>query len=294
MSDQLVRILTADGYLRACACSTTELVEQARRKQQTDPTASVALGRLASGAALLGSLLKGEQRLALMIEGSGPLQKLHAETDAAGNLRAMVKVPQAGLPPRDGRYDVAGAIGRAGFLHVVKDLGLKEPYRGMVQLVSSEIAEDLAYYLTTSEQVPSSVGLGVCLGPEAEVLAAGGFLVQAMPGCPDDLVLLLEERLRALPPVSDLLRAGREPRQILQQLFAGLPYREQGELPLRFRCNCSYGQILQLLRALGTQELQELAAQPQGTAVSCEFCRQDYPVTAEALAQLASQRADSN
>lgn len=294
MADHLVRILTADGYLRACACSIAELVEQARRRQHTDPTASVALGRLAGAAALLGSLLKGEQRLALMIEGNGPLQKLHAETDAAGHLRAMVKVPRTGLPPRDGRYDVAGAVGRAGFLTVVKDLGLKEPYRGMVQLVGSEIAEDLAYYLTTSEQIPSSVGLGVCLGPEAEVLAAGGFLVQAMPGCPDELVVMLEERLRSLPPVTELLRAGSGPRGILKQIFADLPYREQGELPLRFRCNCSYGQILGLLRALGPQELRELAAQPEGTVVSCEFCRRDYPVTADALTGLAAQGAAGN
>lgn len=289
MSDHLVRILTLDGHLRACAAVTTELVEQARKLQQTDPTASVALGRLASAAALLGSQLKGDQRLALMIEGNGPLQKLHAETDGDGHLRAMVKVPQTGLPPKEGRYDVAGAIGRAGFLHVSKDLGLKEPYRGMVQLVSSEIAEDLAYYLTTSEQVPSSVGLGVCLGPEAEVVAAGGFLLQAMPGCPEEVIATLEERLQALPPVTELLRSGLGPLAILQQLLAGLPFRVQGEIPLSFRCACSTQQILQLLRSLGREELQHLAEREEPTVVTCEFCRQSYPVTAETLQTLAAQ-----
>jgi molecular chaperone Hsp33 len=294
MSDHLVRILTADGQLRACAAVTTELVEQARRLQQTDPTASVALGRLASAAALLGSLLKGEQRLALMIEGSGPLQKLHAETDAAGQLRAMVKNPQPGLPPREGRYDVAGAIGRAGFLHVTKDLGLKEPYRGMVQLVSSEIAEDLAYYLTTSEQVPSCCALGVSLGSEAEVLAAGGFLVQAMPGCPEGVIVTLEGRLRALPPVSELLRSGLGPLEILQRLFAEIPFNLQGEIPLSFRCVCSYPQILQLLRSLGREELQQLAERQEETVVSCEFCRQSYPVDAATLKTLAAQGMESS
>lgn len=294
MSDHLVRILTTDGHLRACAVVTTELVEQARRLQQTDPTASVALGRLASAAALLGSQLKGEQRLALMIEGSGPLQKLHAETDGDGHLRAMVKNPQTGLPPKNGRFDVAGAVGRAGFLHVSKDLGLKEPYRGMVQLVSSEIAEDLAYYLTTSEQVPSSVGLGVCLGSEAEVLAAGGFLVQAMPDCPEEEIATLEERLKALPPVTELLRSGLGPLAILQQLFAGIPFNVQGEIPLSFRCACSYPQILQLLSSLGAEELQHLAEREEETVVTCEFCRQSYPVDAEALQTLAAQLAAAN
>ncbi|MDX9709201.1 MAG: Hsp33 family molecular chaperone HslO, partial [Trichloromonas sp.] len=163
MTDHLVRILSKDGSLRAVAAATTNLTESIRRRQGTDPTATVALGRLVAGAALMGALLKGDQRLALMIEGSGPLQRLHAETDAFGHVRGSIKNPIAGLPPKADRFDVAGAVGKAGFLHVVKDLGLKEPYRGMVQLYSSEIAEDLAYYLTTSEQVPSTVGLGVAL-----------------------------------------------------------------------------------------------------------------------------------
>ena len=156
----------------------------------------------------MGSLLKGRQRLALSVEGNGPLQKLQAETDADGHLRASVKNPLCGLPPRAGRFDVAGAVGRAGFLHVTKDLGLKEPYRGMVQLYSSEIAEDLAYYLTTSEQVPSTVALGVTLGAEGEVAAAGGFLVQAMPGGDPALIPLLEKRLAELPATTVLLRQG--------------------------------------------------------------------------------------
>ncbi|MDH3544777.1 MAG: Hsp33 family molecular chaperone HslO, partial [Desulfuromonadales bacterium] len=185
MSDHMIRVLTLDGAIRVSVASSTALVEEVRRRQQTDPTASVAIGRLATAAALMGSLLKGQQRVGLTIEGNGPLQRLQAETNAHGQVRATLKVASAGLPPRDGRYDVAGAIGHAGFLHVVKDLDLKEPYRGTVQLVSSEIAEDLAYYFTTSEQTPSSVALGVELGQHAEVVAAGGFLLQLMPEADD-------------------------------------------------------------------------------------------------------------
>jgi molecular chaperone Hsp33 len=288
MKDHLVRILTADGTLRATAAVTTALVEETRRRQGTDPTATVALGRLATGAALLGSLLKGEQRLALTVEGSGPLQKLHAETDAAGHLRASIRNPVAGLPPRAGRFDVAGAVGRAGFLHVVKDLGLKEPYRGVVQLHSSEIAEDLAYYLSTSEQVPSSVALGVTLNPAGGVAAAGGFLVQAMPGSDDSLIPLLEQRLLGLPAVSTLLRDGVGPAAILDHIFAGIPYNRQGETELVFRCGCSRQQVRRVLLALGREELGQLAARAEATTVTCEFCKEPYAFSPAELKRLAS------
>jgi len=276
MNDHLIRILSNDGSLRAAAAVTTNLVEEVRRRQGTDPTATVALGRLATGAALMGCLLKGRQRLALSVEGNGPLQKLQAETDAEGHLRASVKTPVCGLPPREGRFDVAGAVGRAGFLHVVKDLGLKEPYRGLVQLYSSEIAEDLAYYLTTSEQVPSTVALGVALGPEGCVAAAGGFLIQAMPGGDPALIPLLEQRLAELPAATTLLRQGYGPLAILQRLLEGIPFTVKGEIDLAFRCGCSRDQVRQVLRALGQEELRQLAAGPEATAVTCEFCREVY------------------
>jgi len=288
MNDHLIRILSNDGSLRAAAAVTTNLVEEIRRRQGTDPTATVALGRLASGAALMGSLLKGRQRLALSVEGNGPLQKLQAETDADGHLRASVKNPLCGLPPRAGRFDVAGAVGRAGFLHVTKDLGLKEPYRGMVQLYSSEIAEDLAYYLTTSEQVPSTVALGVTLGAEGEVAAAGGFLVQAMPGGDPALIPLLEKRLAELPATTVLLRQGVGPLAILQRLLEGIPFGVKGETDLVFRCGCSRAQVQQVLRALGREELLELAGRQEATTVTCEFCRETYRFSPDEVAGLAA------
>ncbi len=286
MKDHLVRILTNDGSLRAMAAVTTDLAGELCRRHRTDPTATIALGRLITGTALMGSLLKGDQRLALMVEGNGPLQKLHAETDAQGHLRASIKVPVAGLPPKEGRFDVAGAVGKAGFLHVIKDLGLKEPYRGMVQLYSSEIAEDLAYYLTTSEQIPSTVALGVTLGSEAEVSAAGGFMVQAMPESDESLIPLLEERLRALPPTTDLLRDGRQPLQILERLLEGIPFSVKTETALSFRCNCHRQQVMRMLQGLGKEELRELIEREEETIVTCEFCRQAYAFCRDELTSL--------
>jgi molecular chaperone Hsp33 len=286
MSDHLVRIVSRDGSLRAVAAQTTALVEESRRRQGTDPTATVALGRLVSGAALLGSLLKGEQRLALMVEGNGPLGKLHAETDAAGHVRASVRHPVAGLPLREGEFDVAGAIGRAGFLHVVKDLGLKEPYRGMVQLHTSTIAQDLAWYLTTSEQIPSSVALGVYVEADGRVSAAGGFLIQAMPPQDEDLIARVETRLAGLPPTTTLLRQGLTPLKILERLFDGIPFDVVGETGLAFRCSCSRQQVQGVLGSLPPQELQGLAAEGEA-AVTCEFCKEVYRFSAAEVAALA-------
>ncbi len=292
MKDHMIRILTEDGSLRGCAAVTTNLVREICTLQQTDPLASVALGRLVTGSALLGSLLKGRQRLALSVEGNGPLCKLHAETDAFGHLCGSVKVPDSGLPIDGGVQRVAMAVGRAGFLHVIKDLGLKEPYQGMVQLQTSEIAEDLAYYLTTSEQVPSSVGLGVFLETDGQVAAAGGFLVQAMPACPEENLISLEDRLAALPPVSELIRQGLGPADILQQIFADIPFSAREETPLVMRCRCSREQVARMLSGLSRDELTHLLEQEESTAVTCEFCKQTYVFSREELSKLRDSAAD--
>ncbi len=289
MKDHLLRVATRDGTLRAAAAVTTNLVESIRQLQGTDPTATVALGRLVSGAAVMGSLLKGDQKLALMIEGNGPLKKLHAETDAFGHVRGSVKVPVSGIAPTSDGFDVASAIGRAGFLHVIKDLGLKEPYRGMVTLSSSEVAEDLAYYLTSSEQVPSSVALGVYLESEGRVAVAGGLLVQALPGGEEALVALLEQRLIALPPLTTLLREGQGPEQIIQQLFADIPLGSSDSIPLEFRCSCSLPQIRIMLMSLGREELQDMVAQEEEIVVTCEFCKERYGFSDEKLRELIAE-----
>lgn len=288
MSDHLVRTVTEDGQLRAAAVDTTQLVAEICRRQQADLTATVALGRLLSGAALMGCLLKGSQRLALMVEGSGPLGRMVVETDAAGHLRGKLQNPVAGLPPRDGRFDVAGAVGRAGFLHVIKDLGLKEPYRSMVQLQSSEIGDDLAWYLTHSEQVPSCVALGVELDAEGEVAAAGGFLIQALP--PGDAAQLaaLEGRLRLQPPTTSLLRQGEEPSDILQRLLDGQGFVTPQRTSLNFTCPCSREQIRAMLGGLGGDELEAMIREQEGAEVTCEYCREAYRFSAAELEALRS------
>jgi molecular chaperone Hsp33 len=285
----MIRILTLDGAIRVTVAETTALVEEVRQRQQTDPTATVAVGRVATAAALMGSLLKGDQRIGLTVEGNGPLRRIQAETDAHGRVRATVKVPLADLPPCDGRYNVAGAVGHAGFLHVVKDLGLKEPYRGMVQLVSSEIAEDLAHYFTTSEQTPSSVALGVELGPQGEVIAAGGFLVQLMPDTDDALADRLAEKLGTLPPTTTLLRQGLSPEAIAERLLHDFPYRTLGTIPLSFACSCSQQQTLSLLRMLGADELDQLIKNAGDAQVTCEYCKETYTVDRATLQEIRAQ-----
>ncbi len=286
MQDHMVRIVSSDGLLRGVAAVTTGLVAEICQKQQTDLTATVALGRLLTGGALLGCLLKGQQRLALVVEGNGPLGKLSVETDAEGRVRGSIRNPVAGLPPKADRFDVAGAIGRAGFLHVWKDLGLKAPYKSMLQLQSSEIAEDLAWYLTSSEQVPSSVSLGVELNSEGQVAAAGGLLIQALPPGDEERVDLLVERLRQLPPVTSLLRKGLTPAEILGQLFDELDFRVQAEIPLAFYCPCNRQQIEQMLVGLGATEVQAMAAEQQPAEVTCEYCRRQYRFTQDELLAL--------
>lgn len=289
MSDQMIRAITLDGAIRVSVAATTSLVREVCLRQQTDPTASVAIGRLATAAALLGSLLKGQQRVGLTVEGNGPLQKLQAESNAYGQVRATLKVASADLPPRDGRFDVAGAVGHAGFLHVVKDLNLKEPYRGMVRLVSSEIAEDLAYYFSTSEQTPSSVALGVELGQNAAVVAAGGFLLQLMPGADDNMADGLTERLANMAPITTMLSQGLSPEAIMACLLEDFPYQVLGSTKLTFSCSCSQQQTLSLLRSLGAEELDRLIEEDSETSVTCEYCKEVYTVTGETLQKI---RAD--
>lgn len=290
--DQLVRVISPDGCFRGLVAVTTGVVRDICARQQTDLTASVALGRLITGGALMAGLLKGDQRLSLEIEGNGPIGKIGVEADARGRLRGTIRNPVAGLPPRQERFDVAGAIGKAGFLTVCKDLGLKETYRSMVQLQTSEVAEDLAWYLANSEQVPSSLGLGVEIDAQAGIAAAGGFLIQTLPPENQAKIDGLINRIAALPPVTTLLREGRSPEEILARLFAGSDFMVHEQQPLSFFCPCSRTRIERMLTGLGRAELDSLAAQQATTTVRCEFCAMEYGFTREQLQRLASA-ADS-
>ncbi len=212
---------------------------------------------------------------------------MNAETDAAGHVRATVKNPLSGVPVTPEGFDVAGAVGRAGFLHVTKDLGLREPYRSTVQLATSEIAADLAYYLTTSEQIPSSIALGAYLEAEGRVSAAGGFMVQVMPPGNEENIALLEERLRTLAPPTALLREGLGPAQILERIFAQIPFEIKEETPILFHCSCSRRQVYRMLSGLGSAELAEILLKEGGTIeVTCEFCNEQYRYDREDLREL--------
>jgi molecular chaperone Hsp33 len=286
VSDYLVRIISKSGKVRALACVTTGLVNELCHRHNTLPTASAALGRALTGGALLGALLKTGQRVALKFEGNGPLQKILVEADSSGAVRGCVGNPHVHLPERNGKLDVAGALGRAGFLTVTKDLGLKEPYRGTVQLFSSEIGEDLALYLTESEQIPSAVGLGVFVETDNSVAAAGGFLIQALPPSDDAAVDSLMKTIAALPPISELLRTGRTPEQLLDLLFKDIPYDILERRTLAFACSCSREKIERVLLSMGRQELTELMTQQELVTVDCEFCREWFQFDRQALQAL--------
>lgn len=283
MNDYLVRIITKAGNIRAMACVTTELVNEARRRHNTFPTASAALGRALTGGALMGAMLKTGQRVALKFEGSGPLKKIIVEADSNGTVRGYVGVPEVYMVREDGKLDVAGALGRAGFLTVTKDLGLKEPYKGTVQLYTSEIAEDLALYLTESEQIPSAVALGVFVEPDISVSAAGGFLVQAIPPQDEEMIDTLMDRIGKLPPVTQLLREGKVPEEMLEILFSGIPHDILERRPLVFQCSCSREKVEKALISIGSKELVRMIEQQEKAEVKCEFCRQAYTFTREEI-----------
>jgi len=290
MNDYLVRIFTKEGNIRGLACVTTNLVEEARRRHGTFPTASAALGRVLTGGALLGAMLKTGQRVALKFEGDGPLKRIIVEAESNGAVRGYVEVPDIYLVREDGKLDVAGALGLTGLLTVTKDLGVKEPYKRIVKLCSGEIAEDLAFYLTESEQIPSAVGLGVYVEPDKHVSAAGGFLIQSLPPKHESMIDTLMERLGQLPAVTQLLREGNNPEQILERLFAGIPYNTLEKRALAFHCSCTNETIERVLTSLGREELHRMSEKQETTDVRCEFCGQRYPFSREELAHLMEDR----
>lgn len=288
MSDYLVRILTKSGTVRALACITTETVAEGARRHATLPTATTALGRALTGGALLGALLKSGQRVALKFEGNGPLRKILVEAESTGAVAGTVGTPSVELPLRDGRFDVAGALGRAGFLTVTKDLRLKQPYQGTVQLVSSEIGDDLAYYLTESEQIPSAVGLGAAVDPDGTVAGAGGFLIQALPPGDEAAVDLLMARIAELPPLGEQFRSGRTPEQLLDLLFAGIPYDTIEKRVVAFHCSCSREKGEQALLTQPREELRELAERDGGITVTCAFCGELWNFTRSDIEELTA------
>lgn len=289
MKDYLVRVIAKHANIRALACVTTRLVDETCKRHGTTPTASAALGRALTAGTLMGALLKTGQRVAFKFEGNGPLRKIVVEAESNGAVRGYVGDPRADVPSGNGKLNVSGVLGKEGLLTVTKDLRLKEPYKSVVKLYSGEIAEDLAYYLTESEQVPSAVGLGVFVEPEGNVAAAGGFLVQSLPPADEELIDRLVGRIGALPTVTEMLRGGRNPEKILELIFGDIPIEVLEKRELAFLCSCSRERVERALLSLGPKEIRSIASGEEQVDVSCEFCGQKYVFSLEELDLLAGE-----
>lgn len=237
----------------------------------------------------MGALLKTGQRVALRFEGNGPLRKILVEADSDGSVRGYVGVPDVDVQREDGSFDVASALGRAGFLTVTKDLRMKEPYRGMVRLYSGQIAEDLALYMVESEQIPSAVGLAEYVETDGTVAAAGGFLIQAVPPVEPEVVDQLMARIEALPPLSDLLQRGKTPEQILELLFKDIPHDTLEKRAVAFNCSCSRKRIERVLISMGKKEIASLIEEQSGAVVTCEFCGEHYHFSEADLERLIAE-----
>lgn len=284
MSDYIVRGMAANGQIRAFAALTKDTVETARQAHDTSPVATAALGRLLTAGGMMGAMMKGEQDvLTLQIKAGGPLQGITVTADSQGNVKGYVGNPQVILPANEkGKLDVAFAVG-PGFLNVIKDMGMKEPYSGQTMLQTCEIAEDLTYYFATSEQVPSSVGLGVLMGRENTVRQAGGFIVQLMPFAEEAVISQLEDNLKGITSVTGLLDEGNTPEQLLERLLGNLNLELSDTLPVRFCCNCSKTRVEKALISIGRQELKSMIQEGKPVELNCHFCNTNYQFSIEEL-----------
>lgn len=284
MSDYIVRATAANAQIRVFACTTREMVEEARQAHNTSPVMTAALGRLITAGAMMGIMLKGDKDiLTLQIRGDGPAKGLTVTADSMGNVKGYANVPDVILPANAvGKLDVSGALG-AGYLNVIKDLGLKEPYVGQTALQTGEIAEDLTYYFATSEQVPSSVGLGVLMERDNTVKQAGGFIIQLMPFTEDEVINRLEENLSKVASVTSMLEAGNSPEEIIQILLDGFDIEINETSETRFACNCSKARVEKALISIGKKEIQEMIADGEPIEVKCHFCNKGYVFSIEDL-----------
>lgn len=290
MSDYIVRATAADSQIRAFAATTREMVEFARGAHNTSPVATAALGRLLTAGAMMGTMMKGEKDvLTLQIKGSGPIGGITVTADSLGRAKGYVNNPNVLLSANEkGKLDVAGAVG-PGMLSVIKDMGLKEPYVGQTVLQTSEIAEDLTYYFATSEQVPSSVGLGVLMSHENTVKQAGGFIIQLMPFTDDKVIDALEKKLAEITSVTSMLDAGMTPEQILDHILGEFGLEINDTVPTQFYCNCSKERVEKALVSIGRKELKDLIEEGRPVTLNCHFCNTDYTFSVDDLKRILKQ-----
>lgn len=282
MNDYMIRAIGAGGQIRAFAAFTKEMVETARQAHNTSPVITAALGRLLTAGAIMGNMMKGDEDvITLRIQGDGPVGSILVTADSKGHVKGYPAQPCVILPANSvGKLDVAGAIGN-GYLTVIRDIGLKEPYSGTCELVSGEIAEDLTYYFASSEQTPSSVGLGVLMSKDNTVKVAGGFIIQIMPDCTEDTIERLEKNISAISSVTSMLDNGMTPEQIIEMILEGFEPEILDRIPLKFECDCSQERVSRALALLSNDELQSIIDDGESIEVKCHFCNTSYNFTVE-------------
>lgn len=287
MSDYIIRATAENSQIRAFAAVTTDVVETARKAHNTSPVATAALGRLLTGGAMMGVMMKGDKDiLTLQIHAGGPLQGITVTADSKGNVKGYVGNPNVCIPANSkGKLDVAGAVG-VGFMNIIKDMGLKEPYMGQVALQTSEIADDLTYYFATSEQVPSAVGLGVLMNKDNTVRQAGGFIVQLMPFAEESVIARLEENVQKITSVTNLLEEGHTPESLLEKVLEGFDVEINDRMDTKFYCNCSKERVEKALISIGRKELNELIQEGKEVEMNCHFCNTNYVFSVEELKEI--------
>ncbi len=287
MEDYLVRAIAANGQVRAFAAYTKNTVETARQAHNTSPVVTAGLGRLLTAGAMMGSMMKDDRDvLTIKAEGSGPVGHYLVTADSKGNVKGYAANPNVILPANAaGKLDVGGSLG-VGLLTVIKDLGLKEPYTGTCELVSGEIAEDLTYYFASSEQTPSSVGLGVLMTKDNTVNVAGGFIIQLMPDATEETISIVEEKISTIKSVTSMLENGLDPEGIINLILGGLDPEILDKMPVRFYCNCSKERVSKALITIGRKELDNIIEENEPIEVKCHFCNKAYNFTVDELKKL--------
>ncbi|ALS76119.1 molecular chaperone Hsp33 [Planococcus rifietoensis] len=289
MNDYLVRALAYDGQIRAFATRTTETVNEAQRRHYTWPTASAALGRSMTASVMLGAMLKGEEKLTIKINGGGPLGTILVDANAKGEVRGYVSNPQTHFDLNEqGKLDVRRAVGTEGTLTVSKDIGLQHPYVGQVPIISGELGDDFTHYIVTSEQTPSSVGVGVIVNPDNTILASGGFIIQLMPGTDEKVISQLEQRLAEIPTISNMVRAGLTPEDILDEVLGKENVKALDTMPVNFQCQCSRERIHNAIQGLGSAEIEDIIVTEGKAEAQCHFCNETYVFTKDELQDMLS------
>lgn len=290
MNDYIVRATAANSQIRAFACTTRDLVETARAKHNTSPVATAALGRLLTAGSMMGSMMKGDKDLlTLTIQSDGPIQGLTVTADNKGNVKGYAHNPNVIIPANaKGKLDVAKAMG-IGVLNVIKDIGLKEPYVGQTILVTSEIAEDLTYYYATSEQIPSSVALGVLMSKDNTVKQAGGFIIQLLPNAEEEVIDKLEKKIGEITSITDMLEKGMTPEDILEYVLGEFGLEILDTMPTRFYCNCDKARVEKAIVSIGRKEIQEMIDEGKDIEVNCHFCNTHYNFTVDELRDIITR-----